>query len=403
MIDPFGITTNKTNMDNIKLFYKYIKPIKGYNLLHNLSWDSYILLHYSKLNKNILYLGNINITYNATHKKFYSYSISSEYIKNIISLVKKTNPNIKKLIFTLEINLNKYTHINSIIINLIKKTIAIFDPWGKNGKFKEAINYYNKIKINILTKLFDSLKNFKIYDIAFKYNIIGPQDTSLNEKSIKINNFTNLQNNTLIITNKCINSNFFYQKQDTNYIYVINYPKNKLIKLKKKNYFYSPSGFDIYLGICDIYCLYFSLLVILNPYISEHDIHKYIISNNNYKNIQLKIINVVDWILSWFHYQIQHTYENKYKLAIINNNINLKNYINKCILGSNRLSRFDKKYSDIISNKYCNNLNINKIFKILIHKYNINIDYIKNLVKNDNKLKNYCLLFLSIKNIYDIV
>ena len=402
MIDPFGITTKKTNINNIQLFYKYIKPIKGYDLLSNLSWDSYILLHYSKLHKNIIYLGNININYNQTDKKFYLYSISSEYIKNIIKLVKKINPTIQKLIFTLEINLNKYTHINSIVVNLIKKTIAIFDPWGKNGTFKKVINYYNKIKIKILTKLFKSLPNFTIYDIASKYNIIGPQDTTISTKSTEIINFTNVQHNSLITTNKCINRHYFYQKQDTNNIYVKEYPATKLIKLTKINTFYNPVGFDIYMGICDIYGLYFLLLIILNPTKSEHEIHKYIVSNNNYKNIQLKISNLVDWILSWFYYQIKQTFANKYKLAIINNNINFTNYIKKDILDLNRLSTFDKKYSDIISNKYCINININKIYKIITYKYNFNIDYIKNLIKNDNKLKNNCLLFLSIKNIYDI-
>ena len=78
--------------------------------------------------------------------------------------------------------------MNTIIINLQKKEIAIFDPWGRNGKFKEVYNYYTKIKIDVLNNLFNSFK-FYIYDISIKFNINGPQDTELHNTKTKITNY----------------------------------------------------------------------------------------------------------------------------------------------------------------------------------------------------------------------
>ena len=405
MIDPFGNPSIKlnNNINIFDLFNKYIKPIKGYSLLNNLSWDSYILLNYSRLQKHVMYLGNIFIKYDKLKRNFTAFHITPEYILSIVQICKKSNPKLKKIIFGLELELGSYHHTNSLIFNFNTKTINIFEPWGKNGRFSAARGYYTKIKVQVIKQLFRHFNNFNIIDTGYKYNIIGPQD---NQLCNKIKNIDALQYNTLVVSNHYKNQNLVFQYSDNNYIYVVNYPKMnpQIIKIKKNNILYYPCGFDIDAGICDIYCLYYSLLVILNPSINERLIHTYISSGD----IQTKVTNILQWIIQWYHYQVFYIKKKTYKISIRNNYLNNLVKISdfNIISNYNRLSSFDKKYSEIMSDHYCNRINLNQIYKWLqthfAKKYNVKPNFIDFLIKQDSRINNKCLLFLSIKHLYDI-
>ena len=411
MYDPFGHPKNSLKLGNINIFdyfNKIIKPIQGYSLLNYLSWDSYILSHYSKLQKQVSYLGAIYIKYDRVNNIFVPFHITPEYIVSIIQLNKKSNPKLTKVIFGIELELGKYNHTNSIVINFKTKTINIFEPWGKNGRFRTVRSYYNKVKIDALKQLFKYFKNYKIQDIAFKYNIIGPQDSAPCNKISKIDN---LAHGTLIVNDKYKDKNLFFQYTDNKYVYVTMYPEQApvLFKIKKTNTMYYPCGFDIHNGVCDMYCLYFSLLVMNNPKLNEQFIHAYI-SDQSVNNIQLKITNIIQWVIQWYHHQIQQILSSNNKLAIKNNynDINklIKTINNKTINNYNRLSNVDKKQSDILSDKYCKNINLPKIYNWiqdhLAKKYNVKNTFIDYIVKQDNRIQNKCLLFLSVKNQYDI-
>tara|TARA_B100001248_G_C27386334_1_gene459858 strand:+ start:403 stop:1647 length:1245 start_codon:yes stop_codon:yes gene_type:complete len=411
MIDPFGNPKNKLNIKNLYIFsffHQIIKPIQGYSLLNYLSWDSYILSHYSQLQKHVTYLGAIYMKYDRINKIFTYFHITPSYILSIIQIARKTNPSLKKIIFGLELELGSYNHTNLLVVNLVNKTINIFEPWGKHGRFKEARKYYNKVKIDCIRKLFKFFKNYRISDIAYENNIIGPQD---NSECTKIKNLNTIPYNTLIVSNKFKDQNLFFQYSDANYIYVTNYPQKKptIVRIKKSNPLYYPCGFDIHNGICDLYCLYFGLLIIVNPSQNEVTVNKYI-SKSSVNDIQIKIINLLQWIIQWYHYQITFVFNKNYKLSLKTNFTNYKKVlktIDLAILNKyNRLSKLDKNLSEIISDNYCKKINLSKIYKWLQNhlstKYNVDDKFIDYIIKNDSRLSNKCLLFLSVKNIYDI-
>lgn len=411
MYDPFGHPNQSLRLGNINIFdyfNKIIKPIQGYSLLNYLSWDSYILSHYSKMQKNVNYMGSIHIKYDKTTNKFVPFHITPEYIVSVIQINKKSNPKLDKLIFGLELELGKYHHTNGIVINFKKKIINIFEPWGKNGRFKTVRSYYNKIKTEALQKIFKYFKNYKIQDIAFKYNIIGPQDSA---PCNKVNDINNLEFGTLIVNDKYKDKNLFFQYTDNSYIYVTMYPeqKPKLFRIKKTNNMYYPCGFDIHNGICDMYCLYFGLLVMNNPNVNDEIIHQYISNKSN--NTQIKMINMIQWVIQWYHHQINEIISSNNKLAIKNNNLELKKLLKSInfdtINNYNRLSNIDRKQSDILSDKYCKNINLQKIYKWiqyhLAQKYNVKDTFIDYIVNQDERIKNKCFLFLSVKNEYDLI
>ena len=411
MYDPFGHPKKQLNIGHINIFgyfNKIIKPIQGYSLLNYLSWDSYILSHYSNIQKQVSYLGSIYIKYDRLNNIFVPFHITPEYIVSIIQLNTKSNPQTTKVIFGLELELGKYNHTNSIIINFQNKIINIFEPWGKHGRFRTARSYYNKVKINALQQLFKYFKNYVIQDVAYKYNINGPQDTGPCEK---VKHVDQLPYGTLIVNDKYKDTNLFLQYTDANYIYVTTYPEQTpvITKIKKTNPMYYPCGFDIFNGICDIYCLYYSLLVMINPNMNEKTIHTYL-SNNNSTHIQKKVINMMQWVLQWYHHQISNVFLTKYKLAIKNNYSDIrkliKNIDNEVLNNYNRLSHIDKKQSDILSDKYCKKINLSKIYQWiqehLAKKYNVKDTFIDYLVKQDSRIQNKCFLFLSVKNQYDI-
>ena len=408
MIDPFGIQMDNLSLNDIDIFeyfYKYIKPIKGYSLLNNLSWDSYILSHISQTSNTAIYIGNIYLIYNRISKQFTQSNITPEYIKYIIELIQRTNPKIKKILFILEIELGKYRHVNILTINLTNKTINIFEPWGKIGRFRNTMKYYNKIKLNIIKPLFKCFKSYKIVDLATTYNIIGPQDSRL---CSKIKNINNIPMNSLIGSENYIDKNLFVKKIDDKYVYVTLFPENnpKLIKIDKNENFNNLCGFDIHDGICDIFCLYYSLLVILNPNKKEHEIQKYMVESDKIP-LQIKIINFMQWILQWYNYQVLYFYKKNIKLSITNYSIKSNTFKkNDLLYKKDRLSNNDKNISDILSYKYCKSINISKIYDwltaFLSNQNNIEVDYVHRMIQQDKRLKNKCLLFLSIKNIYDI-
>ena len=411
MIDPFGVQKNNLTWDNIyiyQFFYSYIKPIKGYSLLNNLSWDSYILSHFSKISSKVIYIGNIYLTYNKSNKTFTQSNINPEYFIYIIKLIQKTKPNITKVLIVLELQLEQYHHLNSICINLKNKTINIFEPWGKYGRFRNVMNFYTKIKISALKPIFKYFKNYKILDIAQTYNIIGPQDSRL---CVPIKNINTVPMNSLIVTKKYLDKNLFLQKIDDKYVYVTLYPEknNKLLKINKNEKFNYPCGFDIDNGICDLYCLYFSLLVLTNPSQTEANIHKYI-SDSKPVNIQTKMLNVLQWIIQWYYFQLSYFRKNRYQLSIQNNFISFNTFLikmnTKLINNYNRLSSSDKKESDIMSYKVCKKINMSKIYTWLLtflaKQYNIESDFVHRLIEQDTRIKNKCILYLSIKNLYDL-
>ena len=59
-----------------------------------------------------------------------------------------------------------------------------------------------------------------------------------------------------------------------------------------------------------------------------------------------------------------------------------------------------------MSDHYCNRINLNQIYKWLqthfAKKYNVKPNFIDFLIKQDSRINNKCLLFLSIKHLYDI-
>ena len=405
--DPFGKSHSNLSLKDIiiyDIFYNNIKFITGCSHLTHLTWDSYILYHYSNYIKSVSYLGTINIRYDKFNNIFIPYNITSNYLESIISIINKQKY-IKKIIFNLEIDINSYNHTNIIIINIPNKHIYIFEPWGITIQYKNLQKHYNNIKLKCIKKLF-SFINYSIIDLAAKCNISGPQYT---DPIIKILDINILKPGMLITHKKYINKNLFIQKIDSKYIYVFEYPQKNtmLIRININDHIYFSTGFDIYNGICDIYCLYFSLLLIVNPNLNEIQILQYL-TNNNTNDLQLKIINILQWIIQFYHYQINLIINNKYKFAIKSSTSNFKifskniQYINNY----NKLQLNDKKLIDILTQNYCSTININNIYEWLKQKLSsrINVDesFIEYIIKNDNNINNKCYLFLTIKNIYDI-
>ena len=406
--DPFGTSRSNLSLNDIiifDIFYNNIKFITGCSHLTHLTWDSYILYHYSNYIKNILYLGTINIRYDRLNNIFIPYNITSQYLQSIIAIATK-NKSISKIIFTLDLEIKSYNHTNALIINIPEQKIYIFEPWGINVQYISLQKHYNQIKLKCIQKLFSFISNFKVIDLAHKYNISGPQFT---EPVTKITNLTNLKPGMLIVHKKYKYKNLFINKIDNKYIYVYEYPQKNsiLIRINIKNDIYYPTGFDIHNGICDIYCLYFLLLLILNPNINEVHILQYMV-NNNSNELQIKIINFIQWIIQFYHYQINLIINKKYKFAIKSSTSNFKtfamnlNYINNY----NRLNSNNKQIINILTQNYCSTININNIYdwlkNKLASKINVNESFIDYIINKDNVINNKCYLFFTIKNIYDI-
>lgn len=400
MLDPYGsrnIVNNNIYLYDI--FNKFIKHINGYSFLNKLTWDSYIMYSYSKNNKHNIYLGKLFIKYNLINKKFEHFYVKPEYLLFIYKLITKKNLAIKKLIFNLEIEINGYNHTNLLIINKSSKIIYIFEPFGLNLKNIKDTPLTHAKKINAIKKLFKYFKKFKIYDISVKHKLLGPQYLT---KKKKITDFSTLTLNSIF---KCDNFNnliFFYHSQNENFINAITYPTKspKIYKLHKDNDFYFVNGFDIDEGICDIYCLYFYLLLVTTNK-SEEVIYTYISKNSNLTTI----CNLIEWIIQWFTYQIKLTLTKKFNLLIFNKKYKLFKLFKKSSK-FNRLSNFDKKLSDIISNKNCINTNFKNIniwiINLLKKKYGLSDIHINQIIKF-NSVKNIkCYIYLNLKNLYDL-
>lgn len=400
MYDPYGnINQENNNIQLYDIFVKYIKPINGYSFMNNLTWDSYILYNYTKNHKTCIYLGKLFIKYNMITKQFEPFHITQEYLLYIYKLVKNANSSIKKIIFNLEIEIMGYNHTNILIINIPAKTINIFEPYGYNLEKIKLRNLTNNNKLHALKKMFNLLKNYKFVNISAKYNIPGPQ--FLDKKKL-ITDYSCLNLYDIFICDKFENMIFFYHSQDDNFINAITYPKKnpKLYKINKSNKLFYVNGFDIDEGICDIYCLYFCLLLLNNDN-SEKEIYKYIskVSKSNC------IYNIIEWIIQWYTNQIRIVKKSNYKLLIFNKKNNI-NYLLQNCNNYNRLKKCDKIMSNIISNKECNNINFNKLFiwikELLVKKYGISIENV-NQILHYNNIKNIkCYIYLSIKNIYEL-
>ena len=406
--DPFGISSSNLSLNDIIIFdnfYNNIKFITGCSHLTHLTWDSYILYHYSNLIKNIIYLGTINIRYDRLNNIFIPYNITSHYLQSIIAIATK-NKSISKIIFTLDLEIKSYNHTNALIINIPEQKIYIFEPWGTNIQYKSLQKHYNNLKLDCISKLFSFISNYQVIDLAHKYKISGPQFT---EPVTKITDLTKLKPGMLIIHKKYKYKNLFINKIDNKYIYVYDYPQKNyiLIRINLKNDIYYPTGFDIHNGICDIYCLYFLLLILINPKLNESSILQYIV-NNNTNNLQIKIINFIQWIIQFYHYQIKVIIHKKYKFAIKSSTSNFKTFVSNLnyINNYNRLNSNDKKLVNILTQNYCSTININNIYdwlkNKLASKINVNKSFIDYIINNDNLINNKCYLFLTIKNIYDI-
>ena len=129
---------------------------------------------------------------------------------------------------------------------------------------------------------------------------------------------------------------------------------------------------------------------------------------NSYITYSIKIINLIQWIIQFYHYQINLIINKKYKFAIKSSTSNFKTFAtyNNYINNYNKLHSYDKQLINILTQNYCSTININKIYdwlkNKLASKINVNKSFIDYIIKNDNIINNKCYLFLTIKNIYDI-
>jgi len=400
MYDPYGnIKQENNNIHLYDIFAKYIKPINGHSFMNNLTWDSYILYNYTKNHKNCIYLGKLFIKYNMINKQFEPFHITQEYLLYIYKLICKSNTSINKLLFNLEIEIMGYNHTNIIVIDISTKNINIFEPYGYNLEKIKLINISNNDKIFALKKMFKLFKNFNFINISLKYKIQGPQFL---QKTKIINDFNCLKLYDIFICDEFEDMIFFYHSQNEEFINAITYPKKnpKIYKIHKNNKLYFVDGFDIHEGICDIYCLYFSLLLLTNNK-SEKEIYKYISKVSKYNTIY----NIIEWIIQWYSFQISNINNSKFKLLIFNKKNNL-NYLLQNCKNYNRLKKCDKIISNIISNKECNNVDFNILFQwikqLLVKKYGLSIENV-NQILHYNNIKNIkCYIYLSIKNIYDL-
>jgi hypothetical protein len=410
--DNFGKYKN-INLDDIRIydtFEKIIREIRGENFFNYLNWDSYILEYMTKQNPHTFFLGTIDVIYNNKNNKFETTKVNSNFINTIIQLCNNVDTSTKKIIFNLDITFNGYRHTNTILLHPKKKTLDVFEPWGKINNFGKNANIYNNAKKRFINKLFNSDIKYKYNDIAKEYSIYGPQSTRKNKKMY---NFDHLEKGSFMMYQDNDIKNGFYFDSNENKVAIYETPKRNphIFSINRDNHtFYDSTGFDLSDGICDIFCFYFSALSITNPDIDSKYIHKYL-SEGNSIHVQRKVIKVIHWIIQWFNYQIKIMHKKRLTPSFkMKHNKSAKLVFDSIdqqfITKYNTLSKQYKKQHITLAQEYCRSINMDKIYNwmrnYLAAKHNINESFVDYIMSKNTKIDNKCITFLSIKNIYDM-
>tara|TARA_B100000035_G_scaffold314193_1_gene329792 strand:- start:12135 stop:14495 length:2361 start_codon:yes stop_codon:yes gene_type:complete len=378
----YSLNNNNNNNNNNNFEDNSIKKIILLTTNYTLSCANNLLEYFKNLNIETLLIVNnkleTHILNNLNENNTYLFLVGINHIQNINNLnlsIKLIN---KIIIYQIEqLNQNNfvYNQLSSNVINIMKKCYALFDYSKVN------INYYPeelRENVKLLSPLIkceennENSENIELFSKQFVSNIINNAIENY-EKNITILFIGTLNERRTKILDALKKYNLS-NNLNYNIVIVSNVFNNELVQLIKKSKI-----------IINLHYFYNAILELFRI----HDILSYnckILSEipGNYE--ELELIEKYSKVISFFPV-INDDLSNINKMyESINENLKNKiNYIER--------NNFIKQEKDVNKRLLKNNLKINT-YKIIVSRYNENIDWTKNfnnviIYNKGTKLNNY--------------